>query len=247
MASRCAGLVALPPTLTGRRVPVKHRLVTADGVDLTSGDDDPTRKLIRQVLGAVAEFEKRVLVLKLRAARERVRKRTGRCEGRKPYGTHSGERVVIARMRQLRRKPVKGRRASFAAVATSLNGEGHRNRAGRVWSAQMVHHVLARAKSSSFLVRALTLRPRPTRDSDGRRGPSHDGDQAEHTGRVSRRVRRAQPRARSRAYRAPSATDSERPPRCPLHSCGPARRARLDAPATTLLPVSTVGSADPTR
>ena len=123
------------------------RLLTADGVDLTSGDDDPTRRLIRQVLGAVAEFEKRVLVLKLRAARERVRKRTGRCEGRKPYGEHLGERAVIARMRQLRRKPVKGRRQSFASVAASLNGEGHRNRAGRVWSAQMVHHVLSSVRS----------------------------------------------------------------------------------------------------
>ena len=119
------------------------RLLTADGVDLTSGDDDPTRRLIRQVLGAVSEFERRVLVLKLRAARQRVRKRTGRCEGRKPYGTAPSERAVITRMKQLRRKPVKGRRASLAAVADTLNAEGHRNRAGREWSPQMVHHVLA--------------------------------------------------------------------------------------------------------
>ena len=58
------------------------RILTADGADLTSSDD-PTRRLIRQVLGAVAEFEKNVLVLKLRAARERKRMRgtTGRrCE-----------------------------------------------------------------------------------------------------------------------------------------------------------------------
>lgn len=53
---------------------------------MTCGDDDPTRTLIRQVLGAIAQFEKSVIVLKLRAARERVRKSKGRCEGRKPFG-----------------------------------------------------------------------------------------------------------------------------------------------------------------
>ena len=45
-------------------------MLTADGADLTSADGDPTRTLIRQVLGAVAQFEKSVIVLKLRAARE---------------------------------------------------------------------------------------------------------------------------------------------------------------------------------
>ena len=45
-------------------------VIAADsGTDLTAGDDDPTRVLIRQVLGAVAQFEKSVIVAKLRAAR----------------------------------------------------------------------------------------------------------------------------------------------------------------------------------
>src|SRR5438105_7980026 len=44
------------------------RVLTADGIDLTITGGDPTRKLIRQVLSAFAEFEKSVLVLKLRAA-----------------------------------------------------------------------------------------------------------------------------------------------------------------------------------
>ena len=67
----------------------KHgvRVVAVDaGTDLTAGDDYPTRKLIRQVLGAVAGFEKSVLVSKLKAARDRTRRTTGRCEGRKPFG-----------------------------------------------------------------------------------------------------------------------------------------------------------------
>jgi DNA invertase Pin-like site-specific DNA recombinase len=64
------------------------RVIAADGgTELTVGDDDPTRTLIRQVLGAVAQFEKAVIVSKLKAARVRQRRATGRCEGRKPYGT----------------------------------------------------------------------------------------------------------------------------------------------------------------
>jgi hypothetical protein len=45
-------------------------------------DDTPTAKLVRQVLGAIAEF-KAMTVAKLRGARDRKRKATGKCEGRK--------------------------------------------------------------------------------------------------------------------------------------------------------------------
>lgn len=54
-----------------------------EGADLLS--DDPTRKFLRQVLGAVAEFDKAMTVLKLKVARERKRAKTGRCEGRRGY------------------------------------------------------------------------------------------------------------------------------------------------------------------
>jgi hypothetical protein len=119
------------------------QLSTEDsGTDLTVADGDPTRKLIRQVLGAVSEFEKSVWVLKLRAARERIRRTQGRCEGAKAYGGYPGEAALVERMRRLRRKPVKGRRASLEEVAATLNAEGFRNRAGRDWSARMVWHVL---------------------------------------------------------------------------------------------------------
>lgn len=47
-------------------------------------EDTPTAVLVRQVLGAIAQFEKASAVAKLAAARKRKRKREGRCEGRKP-------------------------------------------------------------------------------------------------------------------------------------------------------------------
>ena len=64
--------------------------------------DDPTRKLMRQIFGAIAEYEKSMIVIKLRAARNRVKARTGRCEGRKPYGHYPGEKAVVERMMALR-------------------------------------------------------------------------------------------------------------------------------------------------
>src|SRR5271166_1760141 len=41
--------------------------------------DDPSRKLMRQIFGAIAEYEKTMIVLKLRGARVRQKARTGRC------------------------------------------------------------------------------------------------------------------------------------------------------------------------
>jgi hypothetical protein len=57
----------------------------------------------------VAQFEKNVVVLKLRAARS-ASGRGERVEGVKPYGHRPAELAVIDRMRQLERKPAKARR-----------------------------------------------------------------------------------------------------------------------------------------
>lgn len=143
-ADRLARDLMVQEVIVGQFSKIGATILTADGVDLTSSAD-PTRRLIRQVLGAVAEFEKNVIVLKLRAARERKRARGERVEGVKPYGHFPAEAAVLDRMRALRRKPVKAKRMSVAAIAAQLNAEGHRNRSGREWSAQMVHHVLSSA------------------------------------------------------------------------------------------------------
>ncbi len=142
-ADRLARELLVQEVTLGQFTKAGVTVLTSEGVDLTSGDDDPTRRLIRQVLGAVAEFDKSVTVLKLRAARERIRRRTGRCEGRKPYGHHPAEQAVIRRIRVLRRKPRGGRRLSFAKVAERLNAEGLTNRSGHPWTPQRVHQVVA--------------------------------------------------------------------------------------------------------
>jgi len=120
------------------------KVIEADGgTELTVGDNDPTRNLIRQVLGAVSEFDKSVLVLKLRAARERTRRTHGRCEGRKPFGTHPGEDKTLERIFSLRRKR-GGRRLSIAKIADTLNKEGYPTRSGGEWKPGSVHAILKR-------------------------------------------------------------------------------------------------------
>jgi len=58
-------------------------LVAVDDPDAFIADT-PTAVLIRQILGAIAQFEKASLVVKLKGARDRKRQLTGRCEGWRP-------------------------------------------------------------------------------------------------------------------------------------------------------------------
>ncbi|MFA9479226.1 recombinase family protein [Phycisphaerales bacterium AB-hyl4] len=118
------------------------------GNDLTAGDDDPTRVLIRQVLGAVSQFEKSVIVSKLRAARERQRRTTGRCEGRKPFGFYEGEPEVIERIAAMRRKPKGRKRMSYAEIAEALNAEGVTTRNGGPWKPGTVYAIVKRERPS---------------------------------------------------------------------------------------------------
>ena len=110
-------------------------LISAAEPDLL--EDDPTRKLMRQVFGAIAEYEKTMIVVKLRGARERKRARTGRCEGRKPFGSHPGEKRAIERMRALR----KGG-AGYQRIAEALDSEGLSTRKGSPWQPASVRRIL---------------------------------------------------------------------------------------------------------
>jgi DNA invertase Pin-like site-specific DNA recombinase len=122
------------------------RVISCDsGTDLIDeSDDDPTRRLIRQVLGAVAEFDRRVTVLKLKAARQRIRTRTGRCEGRKPFGTRPGEAAAVARIRELYRKPHGRDRRSLQEIVDILEREKVPTRTGKPWSKGSLYQIVKR-------------------------------------------------------------------------------------------------------
>lgn len=102
------------------------KLISVHEPDLCS--DDPSRKLMRQIMGAFAEYEKTMIVLKLRGARVRQRAKLGKCEGRKKYGEHPGEREVLNRILAQIQDGVSANK-----IASILNIEGVKTRSGGQW------------------------------------------------------------------------------------------------------------------
>jgi DNA invertase Pin-like site-specific DNA recombinase len=114
-------------------------LIAADSPDAFL-DDTPTAVLIRQVLGAVAQFEKAALVAKLRGARERKKRETGKCGGRKSYAERNPEMVALAK--KLARYPLNGRKRSLRDVAAELEKMGHVAASGRRYEAAAVARMI---------------------------------------------------------------------------------------------------------
>jgi DNA invertase Pin-like site-specific DNA recombinase len=101
------------------------------------GSTDAARVMFRQILGAVHQYEKTMIVLKLRGARQRMKAKEGRCEGAKPYGEFAGEDAVIERMKALRATGM-----GFDKIAAQLNAEGLKPRRGQRWHGLTVNRVL---------------------------------------------------------------------------------------------------------
>ena len=116
------------------------RLLTASGDDLTASDD-PSRKMMRQIAGAFAEYEKARLVSKLRHARERVRHEKGKCEGRKPHVELRPEAVALAK-RLHRASPKTGKRMSLRKIASALTEAGHLNERSQPFNPKSVRSML---------------------------------------------------------------------------------------------------------
>jgi DNA invertase Pin-like site-specific DNA recombinase len=103
-------------------------------------EDTPTAVLVRQVLGAIAQFEKASAVAKLAAARKRKRECEGRCEGRKPLSETRPEVVALAR--KLRRRRPKGGQLSLREVSKQLAAQGFLNERGKPFAAKSVASML---------------------------------------------------------------------------------------------------------
>lgn len=104
-------------------------------------DNTPTSKLIRQILGAVSEFDKAMVVAKLKGARDRKRNRTGaKVEGRKSHAEKRPE--VVAAAKQLRRKRPKGGQRTYREITAALFAAGHANMHGRPFSPSSIKSML---------------------------------------------------------------------------------------------------------
>jgi DNA invertase Pin-like site-specific DNA recombinase len=115
---------------------------------LTAGEGNPTATLVRQVLSAVAQFEKSALVAKLRAARDRKKRNGGHAQGCYAFARHPGrpwEAETLDRIRELRKVKAGRKRKTLREVAAVLDAEGRESRSGRTWTAAMVLGVGRRA------------------------------------------------------------------------------------------------------
>ena len=124
-------------------------LISADtGQDVTAAfSGDPMLKAMIQVQGVFSELDKSMLVMKLRKARQTKKTKTGRCEGRKPFGFYEGEDKTLKRIKQLHRKPRGGKRLGPYQIARILNEEGWPTRKAKEWRGSQVSAILKRLKS----------------------------------------------------------------------------------------------------
>lgn len=113
-------------------------------ISATPGEEDlcskdPTRVLIRQIMGAFFEYERKMIVAKTRAARERLRTKNGRCEGRKPYGSRPGEKETLDLMLQYHK-------IGYPAdqIAHFLNVHQNLSRMGKTWNGGTVYRIIHR-------------------------------------------------------------------------------------------------------
>lgn len=121
-------------------------------IDMATDGDDPTRVLIRQFFGALAQWEKSMLVKKLATARARIRKAKGKCEGIAAYGEMPGEIHTLTVMKNLKESGMR-----MDIVATMLNEQQLFNRSGNPWNRKSIFSVLKNNKRKEKLCEAHTL------------------------------------------------------------------------------------------
>jgi DNA invertase Pin-like site-specific DNA recombinase len=117
------------------------KVFTADsGQDMTN-TDDPTRVMFRQIMGALAQWEKAVIVKKLQDGRRRMAERTGRpCGGPPRYGFHPNPAT-----RERQRDVIYGIKKFHAAgmtygkIAKALQAHGVLPPVGKVWHRATVY------------------------------------------------------------------------------------------------------------
>jgi len=125
-----------------------HDMLKAKGISLIAAsaptffiEDTPTAVLVRQVLGAVAQFEKATTVAKLAAARKRKRATGVKVEGRKSHAETNPDAVALAK--RLARKKPKGGQMSLRAIAAEMAAQGFLNERGAPFNHKSIASMLA--------------------------------------------------------------------------------------------------------
>jgi len=125
-----------------------HDLLKAEGFDLIPVDaptyfteDNPTAELVRQVLGAISQFDKAQLVMKLKAARDRKSAKQGkRIEGRKGYQETQPELVKATKSLAHGNRKM---RLSLRGISARLAEQGYKTGKGKPFSAEQVKRLIS--------------------------------------------------------------------------------------------------------
>lgn len=131
---------------------------------LVNDPDDPSRRLIRQVLGAVSEYERCMITLRMHAGRRRKAAAGGYAGGAPGYGLRASggalvadqdEAAIVDRMRAMRASG-----ASLRDICAALNDEGVSTKRGGRWSPSAVSRILDPAARERARQQAAVARSR---------------------------------------------------------------------------------------
>jgi DNA invertase Pin-like site-specific DNA recombinase len=118
-------------------------------LDPDGAESDPSRALIRQILGAVAQYERAMIRLRMQSGKARKRSNGGFIGGQVPLGfraeggalvPNEGELATRHRIFELRASGL-----SLRAIARALDAEGRAPKRGGQWHPQTIAAVLERA------------------------------------------------------------------------------------------------------
>lgn len=123
--------------------------------DALENDQDPIRKMVRQILAVVADYERSMIVARTQAGRRRAMAAGGWGGGFCPYGYESDgngrlrevphEMAIIAQARTMR-----GMRATYQTIAEYFVVAGMRLRKGTRFHIQVVKDLLLRAEAKDY-------------------------------------------------------------------------------------------------
>lgn len=136
-----------------------HSCSPTEDAHLENAEDDPSRALVRQILGSVAQYERAMTRLRLRAGRDRKRAAGGYAAGPPPYGFAAvkgdlvpvpAEQSAIRLMRKLH-----GDGQSYRQIGEELTRRGIRSRAAHgKWRPGTIWDILRREDMRRGIVRA---------------------------------------------------------------------------------------------
>jgi DNA invertase Pin-like site-specific DNA recombinase len=112
--------------------------------------DDPARSLVRQFMGAVSQYERALMKLRLAAGKQRKKAQGGRTDGRPPIGYRAQAGALVADAREqsaiARAVDLRSVGHSYREISGILGDEGYRTRAGGLdWHPETVRRMVRRA------------------------------------------------------------------------------------------------------